>query len=83
VIADPWVSSEEQIDIEGALWLNFHDLLGIDRVNSVEAFDAVVVAVSHREFLETGERLRSLLAPNGILFDVKGLLPRHAVDGRL
>ena len=83
VIADPWVSSEEQIDIDGASWGDFQDLLGTSMVEPLELFDAVVVTVAHREFLETGERLRSALTPNGILFDVKGLLPRHAVDGRL
>jgi UDP-N-acetyl-D-galactosamine dehydrogenase len=86
VIADPWVSSEEQIDIHGASWGDFQDLLGtsmVEPLEPLELFDAVVVTVAHREFLETGERLRSALTPNGILFDVKGLLPRHAVDGRL
>ena len=86
VIADPWVISEEQIDIDGASWGDFQDLLGtsmVEPLEPLELFDAVVVTVAHREFLETGERLRSALTPNGILFDVKGLLPRHAVDGRL
>jgi UDP-N-acetyl-D-galactosamine dehydrogenase len=83
VIVDPWVSRDDQVDIDGASWMDFHDLLGIDVVKPVGVFDAVVVTVPHREFLETGERLRSVLTPKGILFDVKGLLPRHTVDGRL
>ncbi|MEO0526421.1 MAG: nucleotide sugar dehydrogenase [Bacteroidota bacterium] len=43
-------------------------------------FDAVVLAVAHKEFLELN--LRSLLKENGVLYDVKGVL-KGRVDGRL
>ena len=47
-------------------------------------YDAVVLAVAHRELVALGaERLRALLAPGGFLFDVKSALPRDAVDERL
>jgi UDP-N-acetyl-D-galactosamine dehydrogenase len=40
--------------------------------------------VAHREFRELGvEGVRALLKPAGVLYDVKGLLPKDAVDGRL
>ena len=46
------------------------------------SFDAVVLAVSHREFENLD--VRSLLASdNGVVYDVKGVLPRAVVDGRL
>jgi UDP-N-acetyl-D-galactosamine dehydrogenase len=47
-------------------------------------YDAVAVAVGHREFIEMGPaRVRALCRPKAALFDVKGLFPRDASDGRL
>jgi UDP-N-acetyl-D-galactosamine dehydrogenase len=43
-------------------------------------FDAVVLAVAHKEFLDLD--LRSMLKPNGVLYDVKGIL-KCKVEGRL
>ena len=48
------------------------------------AYDAVVVAVAHRQFAELGpEKIRALGRPDAAVFDVKGLLPRDAADWRL
>ena len=48
------------------------------------AYDAVLIAVAHRQFREMGEAgIRALLRPGGIIFDVKYLLPREASDERL
>ncbi len=47
-------------------------------------YDAVVVAVAHDRFTRKGvEALRALAKPDGILYDIKGILPKAAVDGRL
>jgi UDP-N-acetyl-D-galactosamine dehydrogenase len=47
-------------------------------------YDAVIVAVAHREFTAMGaDVIRALCRPNGVLFDVKGMLPKDASDGRL
>ncbi len=47
-------------------------------------YDAVVLAVAHREFQQLGaDRIRSFGTANSILYDVKHLLPKDAVDGRL
>jgi len=44
----------------------------------------VVIAVGHDIFREKGvEGLRGYCKTGGILYDVKYLLPAHAVDGRL
>ncbi|MDO5971114.1 nucleotide sugar dehydrogenase [Flavivirga aquimarina] len=43
-------------------------------------FDAIVLAVAHKEFLQ--EDLKSLLNSNGVLYDVKGIL-KDKVNGRL
>jgi len=49
-----------------------------------ERYDAIILAVAHREFAELGaEGLRGFGRNGCVLYDVKGLLPRHAVDGRL
>lgn len=46
-------------------------------------FDAVILGVSHKEF--TNLNIRSLLAnpEEGVIYDVKGILPRDIIDGRL
>ena len=48
------------------------------------AYDAVILAVGHRQFAELGpEGIRRLAAPRGVVYDVKSLLPRDTVDARL
>jgi UDP-N-acetyl-D-galactosamine dehydrogenase len=48
------------------------------------AYDAIVVAVGHREFAAAGAAgLRRYGKPGAVLYDVKSMLPRDAVDGRL
>ena len=48
------------------------------------AYDAVVLAVAHREFVALGaEGVRGLGKPGAVLFDVKRALPRAHVDGCL
>lgn len=44
-------------------------------------FDAVVVAVAHREFLQMD--VKNLLNKQGMLFDLKACLDRSIVDARL
>ena len=46
-----------------------------------EKYDVVILAVAHKEFLNID--IRSLLNENGLVYDVKGILPRDVVDGRL
>jgi UDP-N-acetyl-D-galactosamine dehydrogenase len=48
------------------------------------SYDALILAVAHRQFKEMGvERLRTLGKPGAVLFDVKHAFPASAVDGRL
>ena len=44
-------------------------------------YDAIILAVAHNQFKELN--YKALLAPNGIIYDVKGFLPRELVDARL
>ena len=56
---------------------------GIDIITELptEKFDAVIMGVAHKQFLELD--VKSLVKESGIIYDVKGLLPRDIVDGRL
>ena len=48
------------------------------------AYDAVVLAVAHQQFVELGaEAIRALGKPGAVLFDVKSMLPKDASDLRL
>ena len=74
-IYDPWVSAQEAQ----------HEY-GITPIDSLKEnhYDAVILAVSHREFMEMGEeKIRALCKPDGVLYDVKNILPKESVDGRL
>ncbi|MGE0564822.1 MAG: nucleotide sugar dehydrogenase [Pseudolabrys sp.] len=47
-------------------------------------FDAVVLAVKHTQIAQLGDtKIRSLLTANGIIYDIKGVLPAAASHGRL
>lgn len=57
---------------------------GLDIVNELpagEKYDAVILGVAHKEFLELD--VKSLVKDGGVIYDVKGILPRDIVDGRL
>ncbi len=74
-ICDPWANAS-RIDQEYGLRLTELSALPLAH------FDAIILAVSHREFMEL--TLRPLLrVPNGVIYDVKGVLDRKIVDGRL
>ena len=73
-VYDPWASKEEvrhEYDFE---LLDAESQLKTD-------YDAIVLAVSHNEFLELD--LNKLKSDIGVIFDVKSLLPKHIVDARL
>ena len=47
-------------------------------------YDAVILAVAHTQFVALGaEGIRALGKPGGVLFDVRQVLPKDAVDDRL
>jgi len=74
-VYDPWVS------VEGAR----HEY-GITPVDALVAgkYDAVVLAVAHREFKDIGAAgIRRLGKKNHVLFDLKCLLPKGEADIRL
>jgi UDP-N-acetyl-D-glucosamine/UDP-N-acetyl-D-galactosamine dehydrogenase len=74
-VYDPWVNPREAQ----------HEY-GIDPIAEPQPghYDAIILAVAHRQFQEMGiERLRALGKPGTVLFDVKYLFPATTVDGRL
>ncbi len=74
-VHDPWADADEAQ----------HEY-GLALVAEPEAgrYDAVILAVGHDRFRERGATwMRGLLNSDGVLFDVKSLLPVDDVDGRL
>ncbi|MFT4537289.1 MAG: UDP-N-acetyl-D-galactosamine dehydrogenase [Saprospiraceae bacterium] len=73
-LLDPWANIEE-----------VKNEYGIDIVNNVDdvegKYDAVVLTVAHKEFLDMD--IHSLVKEGGVLYDVKSILPKESVDGRL
>jgi len=48
------------------------------------AYDAIVIAVAHDEFRALGvDGLRRLANGRGVIYDIKGIFPKDAVDARL
>lgn len=73
VVVDPWANAD----------VVKHEY-GIDVMPQVPTgvkFDAAILCVAHREFLAMD--VRSVLREGGVLYDVKGVLPRDIVDARL
>src|SRR5574344_1747591 len=76
-VYDPWayadaVKHNYHIDIEKNL----------DKVKT-EKYDAVILAVAHKEFAELDVRSMLKDKKQGVVYDVKGFLPRNIVDARL
>lgn len=74
-VYDPWA---DPIRVEKEYGIRVKSLeLKVER----GGFDAVILAVAHDEFKSLD--VKSLLKPNGVIYDVKGILPRDIIDGRL
>ncbi|WP_459040584.1 nucleotide sugar dehydrogenase [Stenotrophomonas sp. PSU-St83] len=73
-VSDPWVGPAALADA-GVRWL---------AEPKAGCYDAVVLAVAHASFKAMDEaRIRGLLAPGGLVYDVKSAWPRSVVDDRL
>jgi UDP-N-acetyl-D-galactosamine dehydrogenase len=74
-VYDPWVNPAEA-EHEYGITLT-KDLLP-------NTYDAVILAVSHHQFMEMGvDAMRKLGKEQSVLFDVKSILPVDKVDDRL
>jgi UDP-N-acetyl-D-galactosamine dehydrogenase len=75
-VYDPWANAKEALHEYGI------ELLAEEPSGST--YDAVVIAVGHRQFREMGiGGLRGMAGEEAILYDIKGLYPKNEMDGRL
>ncbi|NQV74515.1 MAG: nucleotide sugar dehydrogenase, partial [Bacteroidetes bacterium] len=78
------VNFDIQVDVYDP-WVNPNEVMqeyGIEVISDLPTgkFAAVVLAVAHKEFLVLDVRS---FAPTGVVYDVKGILPREVIDSRL
>ena len=72
-VYDPW-ANKENVKRE-------YDIDIVSELPADEKFDAVILAVAHNQFKELD--VKSLVVDNGVVYDVKGILDRTIIDGRL
>ncbi|WP_182067812.1 nucleotide sugar dehydrogenase [Stenotrophomonas pavanii] len=73
-VSDPWVGPAALADAG----------LGWRLEPQAGRYDAVVLAVAHARFKAMDEaQIQALLAPDGLVYDVKSAWPRNVVDARL
>ena len=72
-VYDPW-ANKENVKRE-------YDIDIVSELPADEKFDAVILAVAHNQFKELD--IKSLVVDNGVVYDVKGILDRTTIDGRL
>ena len=74
-IYDPWADAREA-----------HEEYGIELMSKLPEshYDAIVIAVAHEQFRAMGvEGIRAFGKPGAVIFDVKNMLPKDAIDGCL
>lgn len=71
VIYDPWANPQEVMSEYG---------VSVTNVLPSDQFEAAILAVSHNEFKNLNIRA---LVNEGVVYDVKGMLPKEEVDARL
>lgn len=72
-VYDPWANPEK---VKYEYGINIVTELPTD-----EKYDAIINAVAHKQFADLD--IRSLVVENGVVYDVKGTLPREVADARL
>ena len=72
-VYDPWANPEK---VKSEYGINIVTELSIG-----EKYDAVINAVAHKQFAELD--VCALCKDTGVIYDVKGILDRNIVDGRL
>ncbi len=74
-VYDPWAEAEEA-----------KQMLGINLLDKLEnnRYDAIILAVGHRQFTEMGATaIKALAKPQSVIFDVKYTLPADCTDAYL
>ena len=75
-VYDPW-ADRAQVEHEYGIGVSNGDMESLKG-----QFDAVIFGVSHNEFKDLDVR-SFLKAESGVVYDVKGILPKNQIDGRL
>lgn len=70
-VYDPWANSDE-VNKEYGITLN-------PKISN--NYDAIVLSVRHEQFRTMD--IKAMCKEHGVLYDIKGLLPKEIVDGRL
>jgi UDP-N-acetyl-D-glucosamine/UDP-N-acetyl-D-galactosamine dehydrogenase len=72
---DPWINPQEAV--------YEYNIAPVGELYA-GGYDAVILAVAHKQFIEMGaEQIRALAKPDHVLYDLKYILPAHASDLRL
>ena len=75
-VHDPWADADEA--------RKHYGLQLLPEVSATGSYAAVVLAVAHAQFKAGGAYdMRSLAMPHGVVYDIKGVLPKELVDARL
>lgn len=72
-VLDPWANPEKT--------LHEYNIQIEKKLDDEVKYDAIILAVAHKEFLNID--LKKHLNQNGVIYDVKGILDRNIIDGRL
>ena len=75
-IYDPWADAEKSRR-EYGIEITSGDTKALEK-----QFDTVILAVAHQQFRQLDIR-QFLRCENGVVYDVKGILPKEMIDGRL
>ncbi len=76
-VYDPWANAEDVRHEYGIELIKSRDVLKTMKCN----YDAVILAVAHRQFKELD--YSHFNKANLVIYDIKGVLPKEIVDGRL
>ena len=75
-VYDPWVNIAEAE--------HEYNITPVTNKPSDGQYDAIILAVSHRQFKEMGlDKIKALGKANSVIYDIKYLFPAGSVDGRL
>jgi UDP-N-acetyl-D-galactosamine dehydrogenase len=72
-VHDPWVNCEDVMHEYGIKVLT--------QITEESQYSAVILAVAHEKFRNLS--IRNLVGDSGVIYDVKGILPKSLVDARL
>ncbi len=74
-VYDPWIDPDQAEHEYG---------IRVHTERPEQTYDAIIIAVAHRQFVDLGANgIHALGKPSHVVFDVKSLLPKEAVDARL